>query len=61
MRQATPFSAAITWGDRLLVIVRNDLASKRAKTRVAQVGQIFAYMLDALFSDAVSIGALKSN
>jgi NTE family protein len=56
MRQATPFSAAIHLGaDRLLVIgTRNDARIERRKTpRSPSFGQIFGYMLDALFSDGL--------
>ena len=56
MRQATPFSAAIQLGaDRLLVIgTRNDARVERRKTpRSPSFGQIFGYMLDALFSDGL--------
>jgi NTE family protein len=56
MRQATPFSAAIHLGaDRLLVIgTRNDARVERRKTpRSPSFGQIFGYMLDALFSDGL--------
>jgi NTE family protein len=56
MRQATPFSAAIRLGaDRLLVIgTRNDTrVERRRSTRSPSFGQIFGYMLDALFSDGL--------
>ncbi len=56
MRQATPFSAAIHLGaDRLLVIgTRNDTRVERRSTpRSPSFGQIFGYMLDALFSDGL--------
>jgi len=56
MRQATPFSAAIHLGaDRLLVIgTRNDARVERRKTpRSPSFGQIFGFMLDALFSDGL--------
>ncbi len=56
MRQATPFSAAIRLGaDRLLVIgTRNDMPTVRnPAARSPSFGQIFGYMLDALFSDGL--------
>lgn len=56
MRQATPFSAAIRLGsNRLLVIgTRNDeRTDRRAVPRCPSFGQIFGYMLDALFSDGL--------
>ena len=56
MRQATPFSAAIHLGaQRLLVIgTRNDARVERRQTpRSPTFGQIFGYMLDALFSDGL--------
>jgi len=56
MRQATPFSAAINLGaERLLVIgTRNEgRADRRVKPRNPSFGQIFGYMLDALFSDGL--------
>jgi len=56
MRQATPFSAAINLGaDRLFVIgTRNEgRADRRVKPRNPSFGQIFGYMLDALFSDGL--------
>jgi NTE family protein len=56
MRQATPFSAAIHLGaDRLLVIgTRNDGRIERPKSpRSPSFGQIFGFMLDALFSDGL--------
>jgi NTE family protein len=57
MRQATPFSAAIHLGaDRLLVIgTRNEGRPERRQTpRIPSFGQIFGYMLDALFSDGLT-------
>lgn len=56
MRQATPFSAAIHLGaDRLLVVgTRNDAAAVRAVPPLSPTfGQIFGYMLDALFTDGL--------
>jgi NTE family protein len=56
MRQATPFSAAIHLGaEKLLVIgTRNDVRLERRQTpRSPSFGQIFGYMLDALFSDGL--------
>jgi NTE family protein len=60
MRQATPFSSAIHLGaDRLLVIgTRNDAHEHKRVTpkpalRSPSFGQIFGYMLDALFSDGL--------
>jgi NTE family protein len=56
MRQATPFSAAINLGaERLLVIgTRNEgRGDRRLKARAPSFGQIFGYMLDALFSDGL--------
>jgi len=56
MRQATPFSAAIHLGaDRLLVIgARNDAIRETRRGGVSpSFGQIFGYMLDALFSDGL--------
>lgn len=58
MRQSTPFSAAIHLGaDRLLVIgTRNEaqvLPSATAMPTAPSFGQIFGYMLDALFVDGL--------
>ena len=56
MRQASPFSAAINLGaDRLLVIgTRNDVRAERHHApRKPSFGQIFGYMLEALFSDGL--------
>jgi NTE family protein len=58
MRQSTPFSAAIHLGaDRLLVIgTRNEaqvLPSAVAVPASPSFGQIFGYMLDALFVDGL--------
>jgi NTE family protein len=58
MRQATPFSAAIHLGaDRLLVIgTRNEAQVLPSASTVATAptfGQIFGYMLDALFVDGL--------
>lgn len=58
MRQATPFSAAIHLGaDRLLVIgTRNEaqvLPSAATMPTSPTFGQIFGYMLDALFVDGL--------
>lgn len=58
MRQSTPFSAAIHLGaDRLLVIgTRNEaqvLPSAAAMQAPPSFGQIFGYMLDALFVDGL--------
>jgi len=56
MRQATPFSAAIHLGaERLLVIgTRNESRTERRQApRNPSFGQIFGYMLDALFSDGL--------
>jgi NTE family protein len=56
MRQATPFSSAIHLGaEKLLVIgTRNDVRLERRQTpRSPSFGQIFGYMLDALFSDGL--------
>ncbi|MET0984879.1 MAG: patatin-like phospholipase family protein, partial [Steroidobacteraceae bacterium] len=58
MRQSTPFSAAIHLGaDRLLVIgTRNEaqvLPSAAAMQTPPSFGQIFGYMLDALFVDGL--------
>jgi NTE family protein len=56
MRQATPFSPAIHLGaDRILVIAtRNGTrAATRVPLRGPSFGQIFGFMLDALFSDGL--------
>lgn len=58
MRQATPFSAALHLGaDRLLVVgTRNEaqvLPSAAAVPASPTFGQIFGYMLDALFVDGL--------
>ena len=56
MRQANPFSPAIHLGaDRLLVIAtRNDAhAVAQNAPGIPTFGQIFGYMLDALFTDGV--------
>jgi NTE family protein len=58
MRQATPFSAAIHLGaDRLLVIgTRNEaqaIPSVSTNPAPPSFGQIFGYMLDALFVDGL--------
>jgi NTE family protein len=56
MREANPFSAAIHLGaHRLLVIgTRNERAPQSAQPPLCPTfGQIFGYMLDALFSDGL--------
>lgn len=56
MRQANPFSPVIHLGaDRLLVIAtRNDAHAVAQNARgIPTFGQIFGYMLDALFTDGV--------
>lgn len=56
MRQASPFSAAIHLGaDRLLVIgTRNETYSATPVPPICPTfGQIFGYMLDALFTDGL--------
>ncbi len=56
MRQASPFSSAIHLGaDRLLVIgTRNEsLATSPLPPICPTFGQIFGYMLDALFTDGL--------
>jgi NTE family protein len=55
MRQATPFSAAIHLGaDRLLVIgTRNEIQQPVAVPYSPTFGQIFGFMLDALFTDGL--------
>lgn len=55
MRQATPFSSAIRLGaDRLLVIgTRNEIQQPQAVTYAPTFGQIFGFMLDALFTDGL--------
>ena len=56
MRQATPFSSAIHLGaERLLVIgTRNEVRTDRRQVpRSPSFGQIFGFMLDALFSDGL--------
>jgi NTE family protein len=60
MRQATPFSSAIHLGaDRLVVVgTRNDTTEHarvhpKPALRSPSFGQIFGYMLDALFSDGL--------
>jgi NTE family protein len=55
MREANPFSPAIHLGaQRLLVIgTRNESRPPRAMTHSPTFGQIFGYMLDALFSDGL--------
>ena len=56
MRQATPFSAAIHLGaDRLMVVGTRSGVPRRAPTMPISptFGQIFGYMLDALFTDGL--------
>jgi NTE family protein len=55
MREANPFSPAIHLGaQRLLVIgTRNESRPPRAMAHSPTFGQIFGYMLDALFSDGL--------
>ncbi len=56
MRQATPFSAAIHLGaERLLVIGTRNSGARPAPTlpSAPSFGQIFGYMLDALFTDGL--------
>ncbi len=56
MRQATPFSAAIHLGaDRLLVIGTRNSGPRQAPAMPSapSFGQIFGYMLDALFTDGL--------
>lgn len=56
MRQATPFSAAIHLGaERLLVIGTRGSSARQAPALPAapSFGQIFGYMLDALFTDGL--------
>jgi NTE family protein len=55
MRESNPFSAAIHLGaHRLLVIgTRNDARPTAAPPLSPTFGQIFGYMLDALFSDGL--------
>ncbi len=56
MRQATPFSAAIHLGaDRLLVIGTRSSGPRLAPAMptAPSFGQIFGYMLDALFTDGL--------
>lgn len=56
MRQATPFSAAIHLGaDRLLVIGTRSSGPRLAPAipTAPTFGQIFGYMLDALFTDGL--------
>jgi NTE family protein len=55
MREANPFSPAIHLGaQRLLVIgTRNESRPPRAMPHSPTFGQIFGYMLDALFSDGL--------
>src|SRR5690606_17097004 len=55
MRQATPFSSAIRLGaDRLLVIAtRNEIQQPQAVAYAPTFGQIFGFMLDALFTDGL--------
>lgn len=56
MRQATPFSAAIHLGaDRLLVIGTRSTGVRQppAVPVAPSFGQIFGYMLDALFTDGL--------
>jgi NTE family protein len=55
MREANPFSPAIHLGvQRLLVIgTRNESRPPRATPHSPTFGQIFGYMLDALFSDGL--------
>jgi NTE family protein len=56
MRQATPFSAAIHLGaDRLMVIGTRSGVPRLAPTMPVSptFGQIFGYMLDALFTDGL--------
>jgi NTE family protein len=57
MRQSSPFSPAIHLGaDRLLVIgTRNDAHGNTSQPPTCPTfGQIFGYMLDALFTDGLS-------
>jgi NTE family protein len=57
MRQSSPFSPAIHLGaDRLLVIgTRNDAHGNASQPPTCPTfGQIFGYMLDALFTDGLS-------
>lgn len=55
MRQATPFSSAIHLGaDRLLVIAtRNEIQQPQTVAYAPTFGQIFGFMLDALFTDGL--------
>ncbi|MEQ1580016.1 MAG: patatin-like phospholipase family protein [Steroidobacteraceae bacterium] len=56
MRQATPFSAAIHLGaDRLMVVGTRSGVPRQAPTMPISptFGQIFGYMLDALFTDGL--------
>jgi NTE family protein len=55
MRQATPFSAGIHLGaDRLLVIgTRNEIQQPLTVPSSPTFGQIFGFMLDALFTDGL--------
>lgn len=57
MRQSSPFSPAIHLGaDRLLVIgTRNEVHSNASQPPICPTfGQIFGYMLDALFTDGLT-------
>ena len=56
MRQSSPFSPAIHLGaDRLLVIgTRNEALNSASQPVCPTFGQIFGYMLDALFTDGLS-------
>ncbi|MGD9842056.1 MAG: patatin-like phospholipase family protein [Steroidobacteraceae bacterium] len=56
MRQSSPFSPAIHLGaDRILVVATRSGDRQRARVPVygPSFGQIFGYMLDALFSDGL--------
>lgn len=56
MREANPFSAAIHLGARRLLVVgtRNELRTLQpGPPQCPTFGQIFGYMLDALFSDGL--------
>lgn len=56
MRQSSPFSPAVHLGaDRIMVVATRSGDRQRARvpTRGPGFGQIFGYMLDALFSDGL--------
>jgi NTE family protein len=56
MRQATPFSPAIRLGANRLLVIGTRYEDRPVQTEIGlapSFGQIFGYMLDALFSDGL--------